>query len=70
MKRDSLKIIYWEHFGMMDDISYRDNALLKIKMYINYGFLPFDNLIITYETQNEPLGYQRVENIIKSYLIE
>lgn len=70
MKRDTMKIIYWEHFGMMDDINYKNNAVSKIKMYIDNGILPFENLIITYETQDEPLGYQKIENIIKSLLIE
>ena len=34
------------------------------------GFMPQDNLLITMETLNNPLDYEKVENMITLYLAE
>ena len=43
------KTILWEHMGRMDDSVYRQKAIEKLALYAQYGFLPYDNLICTYE---------------------
>lgn len=63
------KIIYWEHFGLMDEELYRDNACNKIKLYCEHGIIPSVNLITTYETKQHPLDIGHVENIIKEYFL-
>lgn len=59
---------YWEHFGLMDDPAYSNNATGKLRLYTENGILAGRNLIITMETQNEPLTTRLVEKIIKDLL--
>lgn len=61
------KIYYWEHFGRMDDEKYVRNAAVKLKNYIENGIIPGINLIITFETKEYPLDYEKVEKIVKEY---
>lgn len=63
------KIYYWEHFGMMDDPSYAQNAISKLQNYIAHGIYPTINLIITFETKDNPLNIDMIENIIKFYFL-
>ena len=48
--------IYWEHFGMMDDMDYRNDAFLKMRKYEECGFYQNDRLIWTFETGKLPLN--------------
>ena len=59
---------YWEHFGLMDDPAYANNAAGKLRLYAENGILAGRNLIITIETQNEPLTTRLVEKMIKVLL--
>ena len=59
------KEMYWEHLGMMDDISYVENALQKITMYMQNGIFLNDNLIITYETKRNPLNQKVIKIVMK-----
>ena len=34
------KYYYWEHFGMMDEEEYRNNACNKIRLYCENGTIP------------------------------
>ena len=63
------KEFVWEHFGMMDDADYAQNAVVKIEMYQNSGYFLGDNLIITMETHDKPLNSQMVLNLAKKYLV-
>ena len=63
------KIIYWEHFGLMDDEVYRNNACNKIRLYCENNIIPSVNLIATFETKNYPLDIGHVESIIKEYFL-
>ena len=60
---------YWEHFGMMDDADYKDNAVGKLNLYAENGFLPGRNLIITMESGVESLDTRVVEKMIKEFLL-
>ena len=62
------KEIYWEHLGMMDDITYVENALQKITLYMENGIFTKDNLIITYETKKHPLNQKLIKMMIAKYL--
>ena len=59
---------YWEHFGLMDSPEYSNNAAGKLRLYTENGILAGRNLIITMETQNEPLSTRTVNQLIKYYL--
>lgn len=58
--------VYWEHFGMMDDIEYRNNALLKIRKYEESGFYQHDSVIWTFETGSYPLNTKELRKMIKN----
>lgn len=57
----------WEHFGMMNDERYRSEAGWKIQQYIQAGYTPGIDLIITSETPKNPLSFLRIEQVIKEY---
>lgn len=61
------KIYLWEHLGLMDDQAYGANAADKIKAYIEIGYIPMQNLILTSETRNHPLDYRLVQMLIEYF---
>lgn len=63
------KTYYWEHFGAMDDPNYYRNVLSKLELYITHGIVPNINLITTYETSENPLGIDEINNIIERYFL-
>ncbi len=63
------KFYYWEHFGMMDNPEYVSRFCQKIRMYCEHGIIPMANLILTYETKDNPLGIDSVEKIVKEYFL-
>ncbi len=63
------KEIYWEHLGMMDDITYMENALQKLTLYMQNGISFNNNLIITYETKKHPLNLRIIKLMIEQYLM-
>jgi hypothetical protein len=63
------QVYYWEHFGLMDQPEYINRACQKIKMYCENGIIPGINLILTYETKENPLSIDQVEKIVKEYFL-
>ncbi len=59
------KEVYWEHFGMMDDIEYRNHAFNKIRNYENSGYYLNDKLIITFETSKYPISTRSIKNMLE-----
>lgn len=57
----------WEHFGLMDNTDYAQKAVRKLQFYAQNKIFPGRNLIITMETQTEPLTPQFVDTMIKEY---
>ena len=62
------KEMYWEHLGMMDDEGYCENALERINAYEMNGIFPGDGLILTHETQKNPVNSKMIEKMILQYL--
>ena len=60
---------YWEHFGLMDDPTYSKNAYSKLQLYSSHGIIPFVNLIVTFETKQNPLSIDLVNKIIDYYFL-
>ena len=60
------KVVYYEHFGMMDDPVYCDRAIKKLHDYQTNGFSFNTNLIVTFETKSQPLDLRVVEKMIKN----
>lgn len=63
---DGSKVI-WEHFGLMDDRRYAENAVRKIMRYHELGFVVGQRLICTFESDIE--NPKIIENIIKRRLL-
>ena len=63
------KEVVWEHFGMMDDMTYSSKNIKKMEKYVINGYIPGDNFISTYETNNIPLSSRVIEKMIKMCLI-
>ena len=62
------KTYYWEHFGLMDDPTYAENAAGKLRIYTENNIIPGRELILTMETQDQHLSTQTLENIIEACL--
>lgn len=62
------KEFVWEHFGMMDDPIYAENAIQKIATYEQNGFFPGINLLLTYETKNNPINQKSIPLLIQAFL--
>ena len=60
---------YYEHFGMMDDPKYAQNAFSKLQVYNSCGIIPSINLITTFETKDHPLDTQTINQIIENYFL-
>lgn len=58
---------YWEHFGLMDNSAYLENALSKLHLYAAHGIIPDIQLITTYETKDHPLDPEIVEKYIEYF---
>ena len=60
------RIILWEHFGLLGEKNYEQNALAKIDAYRNGGFKQHTNLICTDE--EDIVSTAVIDGIIKRYL--
>jgi hypothetical protein len=69
MRPSDKKIFYWEHFGMMDDHNYHEQMEKKLLMYINHGITPWDQLISTFESNEDAFDSQYINKIIKILLL-
>ncbi len=65
----SKRLVYWEHYGLMDNRTYRDNAYNKLKIYGDNGIIPSINLITTYETSKHPIDSAQVQRIVEEYFL-
>ena len=63
------KIYIWEHFGRMDKENYFNYFIYKMRLYIKNGYIPGVNLIMTFETDTQPLNISEIRNMIELYLI-
>ncbi|MCQ2082719.1 MAG: hypothetical protein MJZ11_13815 [Lachnospiraceae bacterium] len=61
-------LILWEHFGMMDDPLYVDKTYEKLKLYSKNGYIPDVNLIVTFETADNPLSTETVREKIEKII--
>ena len=63
------RIIYWEHFAMMDLDDYKNGYEKKMWAYEKAGIVPWDNLIVTFDTLDGGLRGDLVEAMIKCWLL-
>ena len=60
-------LFYWEHFGLMDNSAYLENAMSKLHLYATHGIIPGIQLITTYETKDHPLNPEIIEKYIEYF---
>lgn len=60
---------YWENNGMMDDPGYIRRTFTKLEVYTLHGIIPGKQLITTYETLDEPLNVEEVQEIVNRYFL-
>lgn len=65
----TLKLYYWEHFGLMDEPSYFKNTSSKLQLYFSHGMIPSIQLITTYETKAHPLNYEEISWVASHYFL-
>lgn len=61
------KIFYWEHCGRIDDANYLDDNLFKYRRYFLNDIIPAVNLILTFETKDNPFDINYAEELIRFY---
>ena len=66
----SRKEFIWEHFGMMSDCDYAENAIGKISLYAKAGWTLGYNLLATFESTAQPLNSKVVKNTLLQFLGE
>lgn len=60
--------IFWEHFGLLDKPDYVKNMHSKLQLFTSYNIIPGINLIMTFETNDHPLSFEKIEKTIELYL--
>lgn len=58
--------IIWEHFGLMGDAEYTENAIQKIAHYATNGYILGKNFIATFESAFTPLSMKQVQVYIET----
>lgn len=64
LKIKTREVIYFEHFGRMDEEGYRIDTMEKMDEYRTSGIYPGKNLIFTYETDAKPLDIKGTRRML------
>lgn len=59
------QLVIWEHFGMMGSQTYQSEYAGKISSYVANGFIPYMNLITTFETNTIPFDVSVADRAVK-----
>jgi len=62
------KIVYWEHFGMMDDGSYKSETARKLNQYIAMGIVPGINMLASFEMKEVPMSFTKAKAYVEYFL--
>lgn len=65
---DTHDIIWYEHFGMMDDPLYAKRTYDKLGFYSKHGIIQGINLITTFETSDEKLNIDKINAALDTIL--
>lgn len=59
--------VIWEHFGRMEDEKYHEEARWKIDKYLRAGYIPYNNIIFTFETPGDPFTIEKAEKVLAEF---
>lgn len=57
--------IFWEHFGKLDDPTYRAHALEKLELYMRNNIMPSINLLITAEGEGGAIDTSTIQRTVE-----
>lgn len=57
----------WEHFGMMDNPDYIQGFSDKMRIYATNGYIPNNNLIMTFESSQKPISNVDINDTISRF---
>lgn len=60
------KIIYWEHFGLLNDEKYVNNIYEKIIVFAQNDIVLWDNLIITFDKPDGSIDVCEIQSLIRA----
>lgn len=64
----SLEEVYWEHFGLMDDVGYMNRALEKIKLYGRSGYRLGERLLVSFESSEVYIDFDLIRQTVEERL--
>jgi len=65
LRRDG-KLIYHEHCGLVNNIDYMARHKKKLDIYERYGVVPWDNLIVSYDSPDNGFNIELIEAEIRA----
>ena len=65
LKMPEKREIYLEHFGMLQDETYADGTLQKMRTYERNGIYLGVNLLVTFETDKSPLNTRTLDDYFR-----
>ena len=63
------KTFIHDHFGMADDPQYMDRNVARLNALIESGWIPGVNMILTFETKENPLDVDALRKLIEANLL-
>ncbi|MBO4458844.1 MAG: hypothetical protein J5802_14110 [Butyrivibrio sp.] len=63
------EVLYLEHFGCLNEEGYRKDTLEKMDIYRASGIYPGKNLLLTYETEDNPLDIKGIRKMLEEVLL-
>ena len=69
LRADDNKIIYWEHFGMLNSEKYLKKMFYKLNEYQKAEIILWDNLVFTCDNEDGNLDARQILRIIKKMLL-
>ena len=67
--RADLKLVYHEHCGMPGNEKYMKHHKSKLDIYESLGIVPWDNLIVTYDSKDGNLDLRIIESEINNKIL-
>ncbi len=64
------EVVYFEHFGRMDDEDYRKRTMEKMDLYRTSGIYPGKNLMFTYETEENPIDIRGTRKMLSEVFLD
>lgn len=63
------RTIVWEHLGKLGDPEYVDDNLRRINAYLKNGYIIGETLILTFESDKQPINTLEIEKIVRHYFL-